>query len=38
MLTYYLSARDCVASVEKRLHNKNPNVQLYAVAVSFFFF
>ncbi|GAA5814814.1 hypothetical protein MFLAVUS_008317 [Mucor flavus] len=28
------SARDCVASVEKRLHNRNPNVQLYAVALT----
>ncbi|KAI9336658.1 hypothetical protein BD770DRAFT_353706 [Pilaira anomala] len=28
------SARDCVASVEKRLLNKNPNVQLYAVALT----
>ncbi|KAI9271161.1 hypothetical protein EDC94DRAFT_512501 [Helicostylum pulchrum] len=28
------SARDCVASVEKRLLNKNSNVQLYAVALT----
>jgi signal transducing adaptor molecule len=27
------SARDCVAAVEKRLNNRNPNVQLYALAV-----
>jgi hypothetical protein len=32
---YYMnSARECVAAVEKRLNNKNPNVQLYAIAVS----
>lgn len=28
------SARDCIAAVEKRLNNKNPNVQLYAVALT----
>ncbi|CAO3629382.1 unnamed protein product [Mucor fragilis] len=28
------SARECVAAVEKRLNNKNPNVQLYAVALT----
>ncbi|CAO0795019.1 unnamed protein product [Mucor circinelloides] len=28
------SARECVAAVEKRLNNKNPNVQLYAIALT----
>lgn len=28
------SARDCIAAVEKRLNNRNPNVQLYALAVT----
>ncbi|KAI9247642.1 hypothetical protein BY458DRAFT_527114 [Sporodiniella umbellata] len=28
------SARDCVAAVEKRLNNRNPNVQLYALALT----
>ncbi|KAG1150418.1 hypothetical protein G6F37_005555 [Rhizopus arrhizus] len=28
------SARDCVAAVEKRLNNRNPNVQLYALALA----
>ncbi|KAI8082653.1 uncharacterized protein B0P05DRAFT_508528 [Gilbertella persicaria] len=28
------SARDCIAAVEKRLNNKNPNVQLYALALT----
>ncbi|KAI7902587.1 uncharacterized protein BX663DRAFT_486400 [Cokeromyces recurvatus] len=28
------SARDCIAAVEKRLNNRNPNVQLYAIALA----
>ncbi|CEG63229.1 hypothetical protein RMATCC62417_00406 [Rhizopus microsporus] len=28
------SARDCIAAVEKRLNNRNPNVQLYALALT----
>ncbi|KAI8987351.1 hypothetical protein BDF20DRAFT_814442, partial [Mycotypha africana] len=28
------NARDCIAAIEKRLSNKNPNVQLYAVALA----
>ncbi|KAI8369909.1 hypothetical protein EDC96DRAFT_503811 [Choanephora cucurbitarum] len=28
------SARDCIAAVEKRLNNKNSNVQLYTLALS----
>lgn len=35
---YFYSARECIAAVDKRLNNKNPNVQLYAVAVSLSFF